>query len=44
MKHKNERMSLFDCIYIALMKELGIKKIATFDSHFDNIRGIVKVS
>jgi len=39
-----ERMPLFDCVYIALMKDLGINKIATFDSHFDNIEGIVKIS
>ncbi len=43
MKHNNERISLFDAVYIGLMRELGIKKIATFDSHFDNIKGITKV-
>ena len=38
-----ERMSLFDCVYVALMNDLGIEKIATFDDHFDNIEGIVKI-
>lgn len=38
-----ERIPLFDCVYIALMKDLGIEKIATFDNHFDNIKGIVQV-
>ena len=43
MRENKKRMPLFDCVYIALMRELGIKKIATFDDHFDNIDGIVKV-
>lgn len=43
IKKNNKNISLFDCVYIALMKELGIKKIATFDSHFDNIKDVVKV-
>ena len=43
MGENKKRVSLFDCIYMALMRELGIKKIATFDNHFDNIDGIVKV-
>ncbi len=38
-----ERMPLFDCVYVALMNDLGIEKIATFDDHFDNIDGIVKI-
>ncbi len=38
-----EKISLFDCVYVALMKDLGIEKIATFDDHFDNIEGIVKI-
>lgn len=38
-----ERISLFDSVYIALMRDLGIEKIATFDDHFDNIDGIVKI-
>lgn len=38
-----ERIPLFDCVYVALMKDLGIEKIATFDDHFDNIEGIVKI-
>ena len=38
-----ERISLFDCVYLALMRDLGIEKIATFDDHFDNIEGIFKI-
>ena len=38
-----ERIPLFDSVYIALMRDLGIEKIATFDDHFDNIEGIVKI-
>lgn len=30
-----ERLSFFDCLYIEVMKELGINKIATFDKDFD---------
>ena len=43
MVRNKKRIPLFDCVYIALMNELGIKKIATFDSHFDNIECIIKV-
>ena len=43
MRENDKRMPLFDSVYISLMKELGIKKIATFDNHFDNIEGIVRV-
>ena len=31
-----QRISLFDCLYIELMEQLGITKIATFDKHFNN--------
>lgn len=31
-----ERLPFFDCLYIELMKQLEIKKIATFDKHFNN--------
>ncbi|KZX17535.1 tRNA(fMet)-specific endonuclease VapC [Methanobrevibacter cuticularis] len=43
MKKNKRRIPLFDSVYIALMRELGIKKIATFDNHFDNIIGIIRV-
>ena len=36
----NERIPLFDCVYMALMQELGIKKIASFDKHFNNKENI----
>ena len=31
-----ERIPFFDCVYMVLMEELGIKKIVSFDEHFDN--------
>jgi predicted nucleic acid-binding protein len=42
-KKNNERMPLFDCIYIALMEELGIKEIVSFDEHFDNKEKIIRI-
>ncbi|MDR2966365.1 MAG: PIN domain-containing protein [Methanobacteriaceae archaeon] len=35
-----QRMPLFGCLYIELMEQLGITKIATFDKHFNNIEGV----
>jgi len=43
LNKNNKRLSFFDCIYIALMQELGIKEIATFDKHFNNIDGIERI-
>jgi len=37
------RLPFFDCLYIELMEQLGIEKIATFDKHFKNIKGIVLI-
>jgi predicted nucleic acid-binding protein len=39
-----ERIPLFDCLYIEIMNQLGIKQIATFDKHFNNkgIKVIIK--
>jgi len=31
-----ERIPFLDCLYLELMKQLGIEKIATFDKHFKN--------
>ncbi|MCL2687063.1 MAG: PIN domain-containing protein [Methanobrevibacter sp.] len=31
-----QRIPLFDCLYMELMEQLGITKIATFDKHFNN--------
>ena len=42
-KNKKQRLPLFDCVYMALMKDLGIKQIASFDKHFDNKEGIERV-
>jgi predicted nucleic acid-binding protein len=36
LKYDNKDLSLFDCIYMAVMEELGISKIVTFDEHFQN--------
>ena len=38
-----ERLPFNDCVYIALMEDLGIKEIATFDKHFNNIEGILRI-
>jgi len=43
LNENNKRIPLFDCVYIALMKELGIKKIVSFDKHFDNQEGITRI-
>ncbi|KZX12124.1 type II toxin-antitoxin system VapC family toxin [Methanobrevibacter filiformis] len=40
LKENKKRLPLFDCVYMALMQELGIKEIATFDKHFNNVDGI----
>ena len=39
-----KRLPFFDFLYIALMEELRIEKIATFDKHFNNIEGITTVN
>jgi len=31
-----QRLPFWDCLYIELMEQLGIEKIATFDKHFNN--------
>ncbi|MEA4957651.1 hypothetical protein SDC9_37497 [bioreactor metagenome] len=31
-----DRLPFFDCLYIELMDQMAIKKIATFDKHFNN--------
>jgi len=41
--NSKKRFPFFDYIFITLMEDLGIKEIATFDKHFDNIDGIVRV-
>ncbi|MCL2157736.1 MAG: type II toxin-antitoxin system VapC family toxin [Methanobrevibacter sp.] len=42
-KKNKERLPLFDCVYIAIMEELGIKKIVSFDGHFDNKENIKRI-
>ncbi|KZX11942.1 type II toxin-antitoxin system VapC family toxin [Methanobrevibacter filiformis] len=42
LKHKN-RLPLFDGVYMAIMEDLEIKKIASFDKHFDDIKGISRI-
>ena len=41
--NSQKRFSFFDYAIITLMEDLGIKEIATFDKHFDNIDGIIRV-
>ncbi|MDR3063022.1 MAG: PIN domain-containing protein [Methanobrevibacter sp.] len=36
LKYDDKDLSLFDCVYMAIMEELGIKQIVTFDKHFNN--------
>jgi len=38
-----KRLPFFDYAIITLMEDLEIKEIATFNKHFDNIDGIVRV-
>ena len=38
-----KRLPFFDNLYMVLMKELGIKKIVSFDKHFDNQKGITRI-
>ena len=38
-----KRLPFFDFLYMALMEELGINKIVTFDKHFNNIDGILVI-
>jgi predicted nucleic acid-binding protein len=33
----------FDYAIITLMEDLGIHELATFDKHFNNIEGIVRM-
>ena len=37
------RIPFADCLYLALMYDLGIKKIVSFDKHFNNIEGIERI-
>jgi predicted nucleic acid-binding protein len=37
------RLPYFDFVIISVMENLGIEKIASFDKHFDNIAGIVRI-
>ena len=41
--NSKKRFPFFDYVIITLMKDLGIKKLVTFDKHFDNISGIVRI-
>jgi len=37
------RLPFADCLFIVLMKDLGIKEIVSFDEHFDNKQGIIRI-
>ena len=43
LKYDEKDLSLFDCVYMSLMRELGIKKIVSFDKHFDRKEGITRI-
>jgi len=36
-------LGFFDTLYIVLLKDLNIERIASFDEHFDNKEGIIRV-
>jgi len=36
IKYLPQRIPLFDCLYMELIEQIGIKQIATFDKHFNN--------
>ena len=38
-----KRLPMFDGIYMAIMMDLGIKKIVSFNEHFDNKEGIIRI-
>ncbi|MDR3291377.1 MAG: PIN domain-containing protein [Methanobrevibacter sp.] len=38
-----KRIPFFDCVYMALMEDLRINEIASFDEHFDNRKEIVRI-
>ena len=42
LKHE-KRIPLFDGIYMAIMVDLGINKMVSFDKHFDNEEGIIRI-
>jgi len=42
-KYYPERLQFTDCVYMALMEDLGIKEIATFDTHFDLNKDIKRI-
>lgn len=41
--YPNDRLPFNDCVYMALMEDLEIKEIATFDSHFDLNKNITRI-
>ncbi|KZX10959.1 type II toxin-antitoxin system VapC family toxin [Methanobrevibacter curvatus] len=42
--HYDGTLSYADCLSLEIMKELQINKIASFDSDFDKVKGIKRVS
>jgi predicted nucleic acid-binding protein len=40
--NEKNRIPFFDCVYMAMMEDLEIKEIASFDSHFDK-KGIIRI-
>jgi len=38
-----KRLQFTDCVYMALMKDLGINEIASFDGHFDLNKNIKRI-
>lgn len=42
LKHE-KRIPLFDGIYMAIMDDLEINEIVSFDKHFDNVEGMIRI-
>ncbi|GAA5818641.1 MAG: type II toxin-antitoxin system VapC family toxin [Methanobrevibacter sp. CfCl-M3] len=42
-KQYNGMLGYADCTCIAIMEELGIHEIISFDEHFDNKKGIIRI-
>ena len=43
LKNKIPQISFFDAMYVHIMVEMNISEIASFDSDFDRVNGIVRL-
>ena len=42
-KYYSERLQFTDCVFMAIMEDLGIKEIVTLDKHFDLNKNIKRI-